>query len=224
VLRRYINHSNKALRPLNMHLNLRRARLPILSYLHLRPFTTPLTKPTGLIPNPAPVSISSARPPVVADPTRRASLQPTVMAQIPASTNPRGELIFSSRVDKSFREGYERYRAAFERRREEKARQDAARLHGGLMGWARELGTVNRGMTPTPIPTPPASRRGTPPPGMGANRGRSPSPGSRLRFGVEDEKGEGGGGGGGGGGRDKVESYSFAWTAAGDTAPLRKAS
>ncbi|OBZ66352.1 hypothetical protein A0H81_13675 [Grifola frondosa] len=36
----------------------------------------------------------------------------------PTRTSPRGELIFSSRVDRAFREAYERYRAAFERRRE----------------------------------------------------------------------------------------------------------
>ena len=34
--------------------------------------------------------------------------------------NERGELIFSSRVDHEFREGYERYRNAFERKRREK--------------------------------------------------------------------------------------------------------
>ena len=34
--------------------------------------------------------------------------------------NERGELIFSSRVDHDFREGYERYRNAFERKRHEK--------------------------------------------------------------------------------------------------------
>lgn len=39
---------------------------------------------------------------------------------IPPAQNSRGELIFSSRVSPEFREGYERYRAAFERRRAEK--------------------------------------------------------------------------------------------------------
>lgn len=39
---------------------------------------------------------------------------------IPPSTNPRGEIIFSNRVSPAFREGYERYRNAFERRRREK--------------------------------------------------------------------------------------------------------
>ncbi|KAG6892617.1 hypothetical protein C0992_013210, partial [Termitomyces sp. T32_za158] len=54
--------------------------------------------------------------------TRDASPLPGTSIPIPAippATNPRGELIFSSRVDRAFREGYERHRAAFERRREE---------------------------------------------------------------------------------------------------------
>lgn len=42
---------------------------------------------------------------------------------IPPASNPRGEIIFSSRVDKSFREGYDRYRLAFEKKREEVVRQ-----------------------------------------------------------------------------------------------------
>ncbi|PWN23152.1 hypothetical protein BCV69DRAFT_244670, partial [Microstroma glucosiphilum] len=39
---------------------------------------------------------------------------------IPPSSNPRGEMIFSSKVSLAFREGYERYRNVFERRRKEK--------------------------------------------------------------------------------------------------------
>lgn len=39
------------------------------------------------------------------------------LSPIPPANNPRGELIFSSRVSASFREGYERYRAEWERRR-----------------------------------------------------------------------------------------------------------
>ncbi|GAA5978163.1 hypothetical protein JCM5350_007418 [Sporobolomyces pararoseus] len=38
---------------------------------------------------------------------------------IPPAQNPRGELIFSNRVNPSFREGYERYRGEWERRRKE---------------------------------------------------------------------------------------------------------
>ena len=39
-----------------------------------------------------------------------------VIPVIPPSSNPRGELIFSSRVHAAFREGYERYRENYERR------------------------------------------------------------------------------------------------------------
>jgi len=180
----YINHSNKMLRPLNMHLNLRRPRFPILSYI--RP---PKSIPTSFAPSPTPPPATLTKLPP--GPARRGSIQPTVMAQIPASTNPRGELIFSSRVDKSFREGYERHRAAFERRREEKARQDAVgRSRGSFLSW-RKQDKAEMGRS---TPTPPASRRGTPPPGLGGSRGRTPSPGSRLRFAGrpegEEEKGE----------------------------------
>ena len=47
---------------------------------------------------------------------------------IPPAANPRGELIFHSKVSPTFREGYERYRAAFERRRSE--RLEAKRRSG----------------------------------------------------------------------------------------------
>lgn len=51
---------------------------------------------------------------------------------IPPSSNPRGELIFGSKVSPTFREGYERYRAAFERRRREKLEE---RHTGSWRGW-----------------------------------------------------------------------------------------
>ncbi|TKY89076.1 hypothetical protein EX895_001607 [Sporisorium graminicola] len=50
--------------------------------------------------------------------TRTATLSGA--SSIPPAQNSRGELIFSSKVSPDFREGYERYRAAFERRRAEK--------------------------------------------------------------------------------------------------------
>ncbi|SNX86313.1 uncharacterized protein MEPE_05022 [Melanopsichium pennsylvanicum] len=42
------------------------------------------------------------------------------ISSIPPAQNSRGELIFSNKVNPEFREGYERYRAAFERRRAQK--------------------------------------------------------------------------------------------------------
>ncbi|KAH9941533.1 hypothetical protein B0H21DRAFT_824367 [Amylocystis lapponica] len=79
---------------------------------------------------------------------------------IPPASNPRGELIFSSRVDRAFRESYERYCAAFERRREERERAAYARRWAGWlylkMPWARR---------------PPALSNAAPVPGVGSRAG-----------------------------------------------------
>ena len=144
---------------------MRRQRPPLPSFVpdFLRP--APVIKPP---PNPKPPTAGARRP----------SHNATVMGQIPPTANPRGELIFSSRVDKTFKEGYERYRAAFERRREEKAREEARR--NKRLWFRRGVEPIGRVLTPTP----PVSRRNTPPPGVnsatltnGTRRGRSPSPG-----------------------------------------------
>lgn len=61
-------------------------------------------------------------PPVSARPQRAGGGSGGGGAQItpiPPPTNPRGELIFNSRVDRTFRESYERYRTAYERAKEE---------------------------------------------------------------------------------------------------------
>ncbi|GAA5874620.1 hypothetical protein JCM16303_002926 [Sporobolomyces ruberrimus] len=79
-----------------------------------RPSTTPLPLPTSEgpvtrappVPSP-PLSSSSTRTPGIPIPP------------IPPAQNPRGELIFSNRVNPTFREGYERYRGEWERRRKE---------------------------------------------------------------------------------------------------------
>ncbi|WVO23339.1 uncharacterized protein IAS62_004689 [Cryptococcus decagattii] len=158
----YINHSNKSLRPLNLHLNMRRPpRFPLSIPFFpssngnpslISPTSPPLTKPF-LSPKSFPSSLSSGKGP--GGGIRRVSNPPNVMAQIPPSTNPRGELIFSSRVDRAFREGYERYRAAFERRREEKAREEAQHARRGW-GWIfRRQGSPmvgSRGASPSPAP------------------------------------------------------------------------
>ena len=66
----------------------------------------------------------------------RGDRRTTTIAPIPPSTNPRGELIFTSRVDKQFRESYERYRAAFERKRDERVLADAAAAASArFWGW-----------------------------------------------------------------------------------------
>ncbi|KAG9006779.1 hypothetical protein FRB94_000463 [Tulasnella sp. JGI-2019a] len=106
---------------------------------------------------------------------------------IPPPTNPRGELIFNSRVDKTFRESYERYRTAYERAKEEWDRKTyeervrkawwswflmrrsgsgsniipstPSRIAKGSEGVSPSTGMASS--SPTSM-TPPASRRGRP--------------------------------------------------------------
>ncbi|GAA6018609.1 hypothetical protein JCM8202_000582 [Rhodotorula sphaerocarpa] len=73
----------------------------------------------------APSSPSPSPPP----PSRTAVPLPP----IPPSQNPRGELIFSSRVTPQFREGYERYRGEWERRRSEARKQQQGQLSGRVV-------------------------------------------------------------------------------------------
>ncbi|BEI93719.1 uncharacterized protein CcaverHIS019_0601780 [Cutaneotrichosporon cavernicola] len=159
----YITHSNKALRPLNMYLNVRRPPTTWYSLVSLLPL------PAALKPTPAALRAAPKSP---GPKGRRVSHGQQVMAQIPPSSNPRGELIFSSRVGSHFEEGYKRYRSAFERRREERAREEARAAGPFWRLWRK----------PTPI-----SRRGTPdqtarsPPSSPRNASRSPSPKERER-------------------------------------------
>ncbi|KAJ3746390.1 hypothetical protein DFH05DRAFT_941362 [Lentinula detonsa] len=115
-----------------------------------------------------------------ANPTKRSSSKSTStmipISPIPPTLNPRGELIFSSRIDRSFRESYERYRAAFERKREVKEREErAARWRHKFWAWVifwrklepepKHTGTAsllraNSRATPPAMRTPPR----TPPP------------------------------------------------------------
>ncbi|OCF34473.1 hypothetical protein I316_03988 [Kwoniella heveanensis BCC8398] len=216
----YINHSNKALRPLNMHLNMRRPKTAFLSYIPFVPLLSSSFS-TKTSQSSSPSSLATISAPVSGKPflggkgaassssigsNRKVSGTPNVMATIPPSSNPRGELIFSSRVDKAFREGYERYRAAFERRREEKAREESRR---NAKNWYFPFRSRQRSDSPspgpgmsrlTPTPTPPLSRKETPPPGLSSisslnpsiGRKRSPSPGqSGLRHSVSSASQEG---------------------------------
>lgn len=190
----YINHSNRSLRPLNMYFNVRRARG---GYWDMLPL------PASLRPSPAPLkavsntsSLSEKRAPGHRPSTRRVSNSSshTVMAQIPPSSNPRGELIFSSRVDPHFEEGYKRYRAAFERRREERAREEAKMRGPWWLSWARHGGISS---SPQPA-SQPSSRRSTPQP----TRDRSRSPKSETE-------------------RDRTESFSFVQTGPGEAVSQR---
>lgn len=191
----YVNHSNRSLRPLNMYFNVRRARGGLWDMLPL---------PAALRPSPAPLKAVSntstaneKRPPGGHRPsTRRVSNSShTVMAQIPPSANPRGELIFSSRVDPHFEEGYKRYRSAFERRREERAKEEAKMKGPWWLRWAYRGGVAQ---PPAQPQSQPASRRGTPQ----QSRDRSRSPKSD-------------------GERDRTESFSFVPTGPGEAVSQR---
>ncbi|KAF8839460.1 hypothetical protein BDN67DRAFT_970056 [Paxillus ammoniavirescens] len=120
---RYIPHANKALRSFNMYLNVRKP--PLRSKFSLNPFSL-------LFPRPQPPLEAGNRSPPRSSPTDRSISVP--ISPIPPAANPRGELIFSSRVDRSFRESYDRYRAAFERKREERERSAAMKT---WLGWLR---------------------------------------------------------------------------------------
>jgi hypothetical protein len=184
-----------------MYLNMRLPRFSLLAYL-------PWYNPSQAISIPD----IKTNPPKM---TRRQSTT-TVMATMPLSSNPRGELIFSSRVDKTFKEGYERYRAAFERRREEKQREGRGRGWRGLRVFARTESPVRVTVTPTP----PMSRRGTPPLGNSVRGGRTPSPGlppSGLR--TEGLKGDSGPSETSRGERERSDSYSFVLTGPGSREP-----
>jgi hypothetical protein len=103
-----------------------------------------------------------------------------IIPPIPPSQNPRGELIFSSRVEKNFRERYEYYREGFEKRRASPASPTGSKF----LEW---LGIKRReGSTSATVSGDGESRAETPVP-EGARRGRLGSigtnDGSRSRRG-----------------------------------------
>ncbi|KAF7291464.1 hypothetical protein MKEN_01489800 [Mycena kentingensis (nom. inval.)] len=134
--------------------------------------TTLMQLPTSPQPTPHPQYIN----PVTSAPTPTPHPIPVPIPPMPPTTNPRGELRFSSRVDRAFRDGYERYRANFERRRalHEQAQRAAEGMRwwwpfgggagaggkesvsvsaSGLEGGSRfSGGTLGRSATPPPLP------------------------------------------------------------------------
>ncbi|KAI0364117.1 hypothetical protein BV20DRAFT_1061219 [Pilatotrama ljubarskyi] len=130
TVRRYVPHANRALRNFNMYLNMRQP--PLRSKLPFNPFAFLFARPSPpTSPSSSTSTVRRARSPSPGrGSARRSSSVP--IAPIPPASNPRGELIFSSRVDRSFRESYERYRAQFERRKEERDRAAYAQT---WIGW-----------------------------------------------------------------------------------------
>jgi hypothetical protein len=90
-----------------------------LSFFFPRP--DPITQPNS----PEPRSRSPSPSPVQTDPPSRPRSQSASrpIHSIPPARNCRGEIIFSRRVAKEFQEGYDRYRATFEKKRDEAIRQ-----------------------------------------------------------------------------------------------------
>lgn len=139
---KFVPQANRALRPFNIYLNTRaKPRFSsFTSYFRTAPPPTP-SPPSTSAPlsrrtsassshsfrsargNRSPPGSPSASPPPPSTATRGVPLAP-----IPPASNPRGELIFSSRVSASFREGYERYRGEWEKRR-------MAHEVAGKQGW-----------------------------------------------------------------------------------------
>ncbi|KZT66117.1 hypothetical protein DAEQUDRAFT_746689 [Daedalea quercina L-15889] len=141
---RYVPHANRALRSFNMYLNVRQPPLRSKLPTFLNPFSLlfPRTTPSP-VPPPAPARRRSPSPP--SGRTKRSSSVP--IPPIPPASNPRGEIIFSSRVDRGFRDGYERYRAGFERRREERERMEREKT---WWGWALSKMTWGKPLTMSP--------------------------------------------------------------------------
>jgi hypothetical protein len=161
-----------------MYLNVRQP--PLRSKFPFKPFSFLFPR---ISPSPSPVltpSLSSSpnstaglrRSPSPQRMSKRSSSVP--IAPIPPSLNPRGELIFSSRIDRSFRESYERYRAAFERRREERER---AAYEATWSGWiCNKILRIKHPAVFAPPPGTPVSTAGsgstTPVARAGSVRGR----------------------------------------------------
>ncbi|KAG8688889.1 hypothetical protein FRC11_004562, partial [Ceratobasidium sp. 423] len=163
---RYVPQANRALRNFNLHLNVR---------------TQPMGPPGPLkylFPRPTPPSTPT--PPTTAQTLRKGAIRKAQLNPIPPTTNPRGELIFSSRVDRAFREAYDRYRSVWERKREEHLAANRRSWFGWLWFTSNKpapIGTPgkDRGRsTPTPGSSRTPSRRSSPAGGVRKNRTRTP--------------------------------------------------
>ncbi|KAG7088591.1 hypothetical protein E1B28_012566 [Marasmius oreades] len=181
---KYVPHANRALRSFNMYLNVRKPPLASKFYFNIsfffpRPEETPTRRPQSRDSSPRSSRASSPSGDELQPQARRRSQsigKAIPISPIPPASNPRGELIFSSKVDKQFRESYERYRSAFERRRDELGRmQRHARWWGKLMFWrkppppppAHHVRTTSMTSTSrrsrTGTPSTPSPRSGSPP-------------------------------------------------------------
>ncbi|KAF9463202.1 hypothetical protein BDZ94DRAFT_1193143 [Collybia nuda] len=180
---KYVPHANRALRSFNMYLNVRKP--PLRSKVYFNPLSFFFPRPDE--PPLYSLSSSSTRSLSPHAPRSRSSSTSRPIPTIPPAVNPRGELIFSTRVDKTFRESYERYRAAFERKREE--REGAAKGTSCIMKlafWRKPSISANSSTGPAAVSTvrtisssssrgKGGSRSGTPPTTSSINGGHGRS-------------------------------------------------
>lgn len=135
---KFIPQSNRSLRSFNMYLNTRAApRRSIFSYFRQQESSFTLRRTSSIAEDKEAqvtrTDVDTGDGSINKHPTLSvAAARRLHIPTIPPSSNPRGELIFSSKVSNQFREGYERYRAAFERRRAEKMEE---RRRSGWRGW-----------------------------------------------------------------------------------------
>ncbi|KAJ7594108.1 hypothetical protein C8J56DRAFT_820476 [Mycena floridula] len=167
---KYVPHANRSLRSFNMYLNVRKP--PLRSK-----FFSPMSfffprESAGESPAASDSRATSPRRPF---PSVKSTAVP--ISPIPPSSNPRGEIIFSSRVDRNFRESYERYRAAFERKRQERERmENSSRWLDRIMFWRPIPPVHKRVVSNSATSRGRISRSGTPP--TSARLQSSSSPGS----------------------------------------------
>ena len=135
-----------------MYLNVR--KLPLRSKFYWNPLSFFFPRP-----NDSPTSSISRSP---SPPGTRSASTTRPIPTIPPAKSPRGELIFSSRVEKGFVESYDRYRSAFERKREEKEYTEWKKTWSGkLMFWQRPPTPATGAMQhPPPSRTASSSSRG----------------------------------------------------------------
>ncbi|KAJ7768606.1 hypothetical protein DFH07DRAFT_902509 [Mycena maculata] len=160
---KYVPHANRALRSFNMYLNVRKPPL-FQSKIPLSPLAFFFPRPAPVESPPAQPSLSSypRKPPIGATSTS------VPIPPMPPTTNPRGELRLSSRVDRAFRDGYERYRATFERKR---AAAQQQRARGWWAWWRPAPALVPAGTSAERA----GSRGGTPPVGVQLGKEREKS-------------------------------------------------
>ncbi|WFD45046.1 hypothetical protein MPSI1_003723 [Malassezia psittaci] len=114
----FVPQANRALGTFNMYLNMRTATTPSGWVMPFQFWRSVGVSNNTVTPDTVPPATSDKS--FVRRSGRRIFRRRNLVDSIPPTRNERGEIMFSSRVSANFREGYERYRNAFERKRREK--------------------------------------------------------------------------------------------------------